>query len=112
MSVSLNIEAFTGKDSPELKKHLEAIKFCLKNDLSLPNETLNYLVKNHEECKDSVEFDIHDENDRDWLLNIYEDLEKGIKVKLPFEEINEWEYKLNIKKIPKEVDYLIIKIDY
>ena len=39
MSVSLNVRAYSSKESKEFQKHYSAVKFCIENELSFPKET-------------------------------------------------------------------------
>ena len=34
MSVSLNVKAYLSKESKEFQKHFNAVKFCIENELS------------------------------------------------------------------------------
>jgi hypothetical protein len=42
MSASLNIKAYSDKNNPEFKKHLEAVEFCIERNLSFPKETSEF----------------------------------------------------------------------
>ena len=42
MGTIVNITAYSGKNSPEFLKHLEAVQVCVKHKLSYPEETMEY----------------------------------------------------------------------
>jgi len=42
MSVSLNVTAYSSKESKEFQKHYNAVKFCVENELSFPKETSEF----------------------------------------------------------------------
>lgn len=100
MSYSLSVQGFSSKDSPEFKKHYAAVKFCVENDLSLPKETSEFFKGNVH--GDSLE-DLRKES---WLENI----EDGISVPLIFTDDYEWERRIKVSEIPKEVDEIVFKM--
>ena len=42
MSTTINVTAYSGKQSKEFQKHYKAVKFCIENDLSYPKETSEF----------------------------------------------------------------------
>lgn len=100
MSTSLNVRAFAGKNSQEFKKHYQAVLFCIENELSFPKETSEFF-------KGKVEG--HDLEDivTDSIIDYIKD---GIEVNLP-KTGSEWEIRLQVSDIPKEVDEIIISLD-
>lgn len=38
MEVTINVTAYSSKESKEFQKHYEAVKFCIENELSFPVE--------------------------------------------------------------------------
>lgn len=101
MSVSIEIKAFTGKDSEEFKKHFKAVKFCLENELSYPKETSEFFKSRL------------DGNDLEDIVKKYiiSYIKNGVQVPLKIQS-DEYGYEKRIKvsEIPKEVDEIIIKL--
>lgn len=98
MSVSLNITAYSSKDSPEFQKHYKAVQFCIENKLSFPKETSEFF-------KGKV--------GGDDLEDIYEDhileyIEHGVEVPLDV-GYGQWGHAtIKVADIPKEADTIII----
>jgi len=100
MSVSLNITAYSGKESTEFKKHFNAVKFCIENQLSFPKETSEFF-------KGRVNGEDLENISTKYLL---EYIENGIMVDIPIHSVTDYEKKINISEIPPEVDFIIVKI--
>lgn len=101
MSVSLNVCAYSSVESPEFKKHLSAVKFCIENKLSYPKETSEFFKG---KCGGDNLEDITPEF-------VLEYIENGIEVPLTFIK-NNWESEIIIKvcDIPSEADILIVSL--
>lgn len=100
MSASLNIKGYTSTENKEFQKHLNAVKFCIENELSFPKETSEFF-------KGKLEGDNLEEISTDYIIGY---LENGIQVDLPihggtFEQI------IKVSEIPKEVDKIIISYE-
>lgn len=85
-----------------LKNILKQLNFVLKNNLSYPKETSEFF-------KGRVE----DGNLEDYKQDsILEYIKNGIEISLPLKSLDDFndEFSLDVKKIPKECDKIIIKI--
>lgn len=99
MSTSLNITAFSGKNSSEFQKHFKAVKFCIENELSFPAETSEFFKGkvNGDDLEDIMIDAIipHIENGIVFPLKIHGDYSKKI---------------INVSEIPKEIDTIVIEL--
>lgn len=101
MSTVMSVSGFTGTDNPEFKKHLEAVKFCIKNKLSYPKETSEFFKGKL--GGDSLEDKIDD--------SVLEYIENGIEIEMPIvKDYYGNEIKIMVSEIPKEVQFIICKI--
>lgn len=101
MSTSLNITAFSGKNSPEFQKHFKAVKFCVEHGLSFPAETSEFF-KGRVGLEENLE-DFQPEY-------LVENIENGIRVPLKF-SVDAYHQKIiNVSEIPKEVDTIVIEL--
>jgi len=102
MSVTLSINAFAGKNSVEFKKHYNAVKFCIENELSYPKETSEFF-------KGKVGGDnLEDISSK----SILEYIKNGISIPLEMHEDDEGKIIINTSDIPPEADEIIISLDY
>lgn len=101
MSVTLSVQAFSGKNSKEFQKHYKAVKFCLENSLSYPKETSEFFKG--KVGGDDLE-DIIDDS-------ILEYIENGIEVDLKTSgDVFGNEIRFNVSDIPKSADEIIVKL--
>jgi|SRR6185503_688847 len=100
MSVTLNIKAFAGKNSPEFQKHLKAVQFCIENGLSFPAETSQFF-------KGKVGGDNLEDISTHVIMQY---IENGVEVSLPIQYVNEYTIKIPVASIPKEVDEIIVTL--
>ena len=98
MSVSLNVRAYSGRENKEFQKHYNAVKFCIENELSFPEETSEFF-KGKVNGDDLEDFD----------SGLLECLENGIEVPLKTTG-SEWEVRIKVSEIPNEVDEIIITL--
>lgn len=102
MSISIGITAYSGKDSPEFKKHYDAVKYCNENGLSYPKETSEFF-------SGKLGGDSLEDYEPKYAL---EYIENGVEV--PIETIDEdgygYKIKIPVSKIPKEVDEIIVEL--
>ena len=101
MSVSLNIKAFAGKDSPEFQKHFKAVAFCLENGLSFPKETSEFF-------KGKIDGGDLEDVIPQYLIDHIKD---GVEVELPIKSVGDYRRRIKVADIPKEVDEIIISVD-
>lgn len=100
MGATISIEAYSGKESEEFKKHLKAVKFCIENDLSYPKETSEFF-----KGKVSDGYGLEDIT-RDSIL---EYIENGVSVPLKTHgDENGNEIRIKISDIPSEVDEIVV----
>ncbi len=100
MSVSLNAKAYSSKESKEFKKHYNAVKFCIANQLSFPKETSEFFkgkIGGH-----NLE-DIKPEEVLGYLEN-------GVSVEMPFRYFRGSEVQINVSEIPSYVDLIVVKL--
>lgn len=101
MSASLNITAYSGKDSKEFQKHFKAVQFCIENELSFPKETSDFF-------KGKVDGgDLEDYHPK-YLLPM---IVNGVTVPLTISG-DSYIRRIKVADIPKEVDEIVIKIDW
>lgn len=99
MSLSINVQAFAGKNSKEFNTHYKSVKFCIENKLSFPKETSEFFKGNV--CGDDLE-DIKDE----FLLQY---IENGIEVPLKISGDSQ-EIRFNVSDIPEGVDEIVVSL--
>jgi len=99
MSVSLEIKAFAGKDSEEFKKHFKAVIFCIQNELSYPKETSEFF-------KGKVDGNDLEEINTKYIIDY---ISNGVEVPINIGG-SQYEKRIKVKDIPKEVDEIIIKL--
>lgn len=100
MSVDLYIEAFAGKNSKEFQKHLRAVKFCIEEKLSFPEETSKFF-------KGRVGGDDLEDITPSSIL---EYIENGIKIPMRVNHEDNGKARISISDIPKEVDEIVISL--
>jgi hypothetical protein len=101
MSVSLNIKAFAGKDSPEFQKHFKAVNFCIENKLSFPKETSEFF-------KGKIDGGDLEDVIPQYLIDHIKD---GVEVDLPIKSVGDYTRRIKVADIPKEVDEIIIWLE-
>jgi len=98
MSVSLKVKAYSSTDNPEFQKHFEAVKFCIKNDLSYPAETSEFFKS----------VDDFDDLKPEYALDY---IENGLEIEMPFvTRIHECKYHIRVSDIPKEADLIVVEL--
>ena len=100
MSTSLTVKAYSTKDNKEFNKHLNAVKFCLENELSFPKETSEFF-------KGKLGGDDLEDIKRNCIL-IY--LENGIEVPLNVDARYQDRIIIKVSEIPLNVDEIVISI--
>jgi len=101
MSVSINIQAFAGKNSEEFQKHYKAVKFCIENELSYPKETSEFF-KGKVGCDDLEDIE---------PSSILKYIENGVKI--PLKTTGDGygnEIRFNVSDIPNGVDEILISL--
>ena len=102
MSVSLSVTAFSDKNNSEFRKHYNAVKFCIENQLSFPIETSEFF-KGKLGNGDSLD-DFFPEA-------ILHHIEHGVKIELPLTVCETGsEIRIKVSEIPSEVDTIIVKL--
>lgn len=107
MSVYLYVKAFMSENSPEFKKHLKAVKFCLENKLSFPKETEDFF-------RGKVDGgDLDDFCDEDGVCDdaVLHYIKNGLEHPLKFEQINECEIHIKTSDIPSGVEKIIVTME-
>jgi hypothetical protein len=99
MSVSLNVTAYSSKESKDFQKHFNAVKFCIENQLSFPKETSEFFKG--KVCGDDLE-DINS----DAILKY---IENGVQMKIPLEYENGKVF-IRVKEIPVGCDLIIAEL--
>lgn len=101
MSVSLNVTAYSSKESKEFQKHFNAVKFCIENGLSYPKETSEFFKGK-----------IHGNNLED-ISNEYilEHIQNGVEVPLNTtgDKLGN-EIRIKVSEIPSSVDEIVVKL--
>lgn len=100
MSVCLHFKAYSSPDNPEFKKHYNAVKFCIENELSFPKETSEFFRGKVDTCN------LEDMN-RDFILEI---IENGVEVPVVHSNYNYHEIRIKTSDIPSNVSELVIKL--
>lgn len=101
MSVSLNVTAYSSKESKEFQKHFDAVKFCIENGLSYPKETSEFF-------KGKIHGDDLEDFSTEYIL---EHIQNGVEVPLNIIR-NEWgnEIRIKVSEIPSSVDEIVVKL--
>jgi hypothetical protein len=101
MSVSLNVTAYSSKESKEFQKHYNAVKFCIENKLSFPKETSEFF-------KGKLGGDDLEDIKTDCILPY---IENGVQVPLKTTS-DQWgnEIRIKVSEIPSSVDEIVVKL--
>ena len=101
MSVSLNVTAYSSKESKEFQKHFNAVKFCIENGLSYPKETSEFF-------KGKIHGDDLEDISTEYIL---EYIKNGIEVPLNTTG-DKWgnEIRIKVSEIPSSVDEIVVKL--
>ena len=101
MSVSLNVTAYSSKESKEFKKHFNAVKFCIENGLSYPKETSEFF-------KGKIHGDDLEDISNEYIL---EHIQNGVEVPLKTTG-DKWgnEIRIKVSEIPSSVDEIVVKL--
>lgn len=103
MSVSVSVKALAGKESPEFKKHLKAVIFCIENNLSYPKETSEFF-------KGKCGGDNLEDIKKECVLEYIQD---GVEVPLKKTgSSHEGTIRIQVADIPKEADEIVITLSY
>jgi len=101
MSVSLNVTAYSSKNSKEFQKHYNAVKFCIENELSFPKETSDFFkgkIGGYD-----LEY-IQQESILGYLQN-------GIEIPMPLEySDNQSKIYIRVKEIPTGCDLILVSL--
>lgn len=103
MSPYLSVKAFSSKNNPGFLKHLGAVKFCIKNELSFPKETSEFF-------KGKVDGMDLEEIRPDCIL---EYIENGIELDLPYgygDDGTQNEIYIKVSEMPKDADLIKISL--
>jgi hypothetical protein len=102
MSVSLNVTAYSSKESKEFQKRFNAVKFCVENGLSFPKETSEFF-KGKVCGSDSLE-----DFNTDRVLEL---IENGVEIPLKTTG-DKWgnEIRIKVSEIPTSVDEIVVKL--
>jgi len=101
MSVSLNVTAYSSKESKEFQKHFNAVKFCIENGLSYPKETSEFF-------KGKIHGDDLEDISNEYIL---EHIQNGVEVPLKTTG-DKWgnEIRIKVSEIPSSVDEIVVKL--
>lgn len=101
MSVSLNVTAYSSKESKEFQKHFNAVKFCIENKLSYPKETSEFF-------KGKIHGDDLEDISSKYIL---EHIKNGVEVPLKTTG-DKWgnEIRIKVSEIPSSVDEIVVKL--
>ncbi len=100
MSVYLSVNGYMGKNNSEFKKHYNAVKFCIENELSFPKETSEFFKGK-----------VGGEDLEDYHYgNLLSYIKNGVKIDLKFEEEEDYRVIINVRDIPSECDQIVIEI--
>jgi hypothetical protein len=101
MSVSLNVTAYSSKESKEFQKHFNAVKFCIENGLSYPKETSEFF-------KGKIHGDDLEDISTEYIL---EHIQNGVEVPLNTTG-DKWgnEIRIKVSEIPSSVDEIVVKL--
>ncbi len=101
MSLSLNVTAYSSKESKEFQKHYNAVKFCIENELSFPKETSEFFKgkiggDNLEDVKPEA---------------IVKYIENGVSMPIPLEySDNQSKIYIRVKEIPVGCDLILVSL--
>lgn len=101
MSASLSITAYSGKDSKEFQKHFKAVQFCIENELSFPKETSDFF-------KGRVDGGDLEDYQPKYILPM---IANGVTVPLTIGG-DGYIQRIKVADIPKEVDEIVVKINW
>ncbi len=101
MSVSLNVTAYSSKESKEFQKHFNAVKFCIENGLSYPKETSEFF-------KGKIHGDDLEDISNEYIL---EHIQNGVEVPLNTTG-DKWgnEIRIKVSEIPSSADEIVVKL--
>mgnify|MGYP003442297048 CR=1 FL=1 len=101
MSVSLNVTAYSSKESKEFQKHYNAVIFCIENELSFPKETSEFF-------KGKLGGDDLEDISNEYIL---EHIQNGVEVPLKTTG-DKWgnEIRIKVSEIPSSVDEIVVKL--
>jgi len=101
MSVSLNVTAYSSKESKEFQKHFNAVKFCIENGLSYPKETSEFF-------KGKIHGDDLENISNEYIL---EHIQNGVEVPLNTTG-DKWgnEIRIKVSEIPSSADEIVVKL--
>ena len=101
MGVSLDVQAFAGKNSEEFKKHYKSVKFCIENGLSYPKETSEFF-------KGKVSGGDLEDITKNAIL---EYIENGVEIPLKTTGDDYGnEIRFNVSDIPNGVDEIVVSL--
>lgn len=95
----LSVIGYMGRNNVEFKRHYNAVKFCIENQLSFPIETSAFF-------KGKLGGDDLESIRRDAVLRY---IENGIEMKIPLTRKDN-EVVINTADIPSEVEFIHIKL--
>ncbi len=101
MSVSLNVTAYSSKESEEFKKHYKAVKFCIENELSFPKETSQFF-------REKIGGDNLEDVKPEAILKY---IENGVSMAMPLEySDNQTKIYIRVKEIPVGCDLILVSL--
>lgn len=101
MGLSLNVKAYSGKESKEFQKHFNAVKFCIENELSYPKETSEFFKGKVEE-EDLEDFS---------SAVVLQYIQNGIQIPLKThgDKFGN-EIRIKVSEIPSCVDEIVVEL--
>jgi hypothetical protein len=101
MSVSLNVTAYSSKESKEFQKHYNAVKFCIENELSFPKETSVFF-------KGKIGGDNLEDVKPEAIIKY---IENGVSMPIPLEySDNQSKIYIRVKEIPVGCDLILVSL--
>lgn len=101
MSVSLNVTAYSSKESKEFQKHYNAVKFCIENELSFPKETSDFF-------KGKIGGDNLEDVKPEAIIKY---IENGVSMPIPLEySDNQSKIYIRVKEIPVGCDLILVSL--
>lgn len=101
MSVSLNVTAYSSKESKEFQKHYNAVKFCIENELSFPKETSEFF-------KGKIGGDNLEDVKSEAIIKY---IENGVSMPIPLEySDNQSKIYIRVKDIPVGCDLILVSL--
>jgi len=99
--MSLNVTAYSSKESKEFQKHFNAVKFCIENGLSYPKETSEFF-------KGKIHGDDLEDISTEYIL---EYIQNGVEVPLNTtgDKLGN-EIRIKVSEIPSSVDEIVVKL--